>query len=172
MLNLSIPSSKPRNSADGVFFQHLYLHITPVTSCPRWKGMLISLMYWKHVSASFCRLPHFLFPWLVSIIQAPFLNWNFPCSCILTCCVVQCFLFEHTAPKIQFSGLSQFFYPSGKLLSTALTPCFSQISLCSVTIATGSIAGGCCLMHHVLWEKSGLQQSGGKWQGQIPLFKT
>lgn len=25
------------------------------------------------------------FPWLVSIIQAPFLNWNFPCSCILTC---------------------------------------------------------------------------------------
>lgn len=83
MLNLSIPSSKPRNSVDGVFFQGLYLLITPVTSCPRWKGTLVSLMYWKHIPASF--IPHFLFPWLVSIIQAPFLNWNFPCSCILTC---------------------------------------------------------------------------------------
>lgn len=32
---------------------------TCVASCPRWKSMLISLMYWKHISASF--FPQFLF---------------------------------------------------------------------------------------------------------------
>lgn len=26
--------------------------------------------------------PRFLFSWLVIIIQSPFFNWNFPCSCI------------------------------------------------------------------------------------------
>lgn len=62
------------------FFQYLYLHVIPVASCPRWKSMLISLMYWKHISASF--FPQFNFSWLVIIIQSPFFNWNFPCSCI------------------------------------------------------------------------------------------
>lgn len=62
--------------------------------------------------------PHFLFPWLVSIIEALSLSWNFPCSCILTCwlflrscSVVQRFLFMRAAqmliwpPNVQFSGL-------------------------------------------------------------------
>lgn len=184
-LSLRKPSSKTRNSAD-VFLQVTCKSVSAHHTCcflPRVKGHA----YFPDVLKThpYIFSPHFLFPWLVSIIQALPLSWNFPCSCILTCwlflcscSVVQRFWFVHAAqmliwaPNLQFSGLSWFFYPSRKLLPTSLTQCSGCLSLCSLAIATGNIAGGCCLIQRVLREKLGLQQSSGEWQGQICLFKS